>query len=104
MEMFRMKPISLKIVRKEVLSHGDEVDGEDVVAVDGAVGDENAVQLKTLPFLKLKLYHLLTTISLVILKEALNLGGVEDGEEEVAVDGEDGDVNVVLLKKLLLLK
>ena len=88
-----------QIELKGVLSLGDEVAGEDMVAVDGD-GDANVVQLKNLLLKKMKLLRMGKTTSLTVQNEVPSHGDVVDGEDEV-VDG-DGDVSVVLPIKLLL--
>ena len=81
-----------------LLSLGDEVDGEDMVAVDGD-GDANVVQLKNLLLKKMKLLKMGKTTSLTVQNEVPSHGDVVDGEDEV-VDG-DGDVSADRLKMLL---
>ena len=82
------KTMSPAILR-EVLSLGEEVDGEDEEVEDG-VGDVNVVLLMMLQLSKPKISIPSTTMNPLFLKEVLNHGDVVDGEDAVVVgDGEN---------------
>ena len=77
------------VIPKEVLSLGDEVGGEEEVAVDG-VGDVSVALLMIPQLLKLKMLIPLTTKILVFSKEVPSHGDVVDGVDAVVVgDGEN---------------
>ena len=77
------------VIPKEVLSLGDEVDGEDEEVVDG-VGDVSVALLMIPQLLKLKMLIILTTKSQEFSKEVPNHGDVVDGVDAVVVgDGEN---------------